>query len=73
MTPGVHLSASSDAGDQRYVSPSVAIHERGADMVIVGRGVTRHGDNDQVILASDWLIQRLILCSDWLTRCSGQC
>ena len=49
MTPGVHLSESSDAGDQRYVSPRVAVHERGADIVIVGRGVTNHGDSDQVL------------------------
>ena len=51
MTPGVHLSESSDTGDQRYVSPRVATMERGADLVIVGRGVTNSGDNDQVLQA----------------------
>ena len=44
MTPGVHLASESDGGDQRYVSPATAVRERGADLVIVGRGVTRAQD-----------------------------
>jgi len=44
LTPGVHLSASGDGGDQRYVSPRSAVLERGADIVIVGRGITRASD-----------------------------
>ena len=40
MTPGVHRAVAGDGGDQRYVTPSKAILERGADIVIVGRGVT---------------------------------
>ena len=31
-------------GDQRYVSPRCAILERGADIVIVGRGITAASD-----------------------------
>lgn len=45
MTPGVHRAVAGDGGDQRYVTPSKAILERGADIVIVGRGVT--GELDQ--------------------------
>ena len=40
MTPGVHRAVAGDGGDQKYVTPSKAIMERGADIVIVGRGVT---------------------------------
>jgi len=40
LTPGVHLSESSDAGDQRYTSPDDAVRKLGADVVIVGRGIT---------------------------------
>jgi len=45
MTPGVHLAVAGDGGDQRYVTPRQAVMERGADIVIVGRGVT--GEVDQ--------------------------
>ena len=51
MTPGVNISVTSDAGDQRYVSPRSAVVERGADLIIVGRGVTRAGERDQVLEA----------------------
>ena len=44
MTPGVHLQESSDGGDQRYVTPEVAVLTRGADIIIVGRGVTQARD-----------------------------
>jgi len=40
MTPGVHRCVAGDGGDQRYVTPTKAVLERGADIVIVGRGVT---------------------------------
>ena len=39
MTPGVHLADSSDSGDQRYTSPGQAVLEKGADLVIAGRGI----------------------------------
>jgi len=45
MTPGVNLVVAGDGGDQRYVTPKQAVMERGADIVIVGRGVT--GEEDQ--------------------------
>ena len=40
LTPGVHLSQDGDFTDQRYVSPTAAVLERGADVIIVGRGIT---------------------------------
>lgn len=40
MTPGVHLDESGDSLGQKYISPAQAVLERGADIVIVGRGVT---------------------------------
>ena len=44
FTPGVHLDASGDNLGQQYVSPEKAVKERGADIVIVGRGITEAGD-----------------------------
>ena len=44
MTPGVHISVDSDGSDQRYVTPHTAVMDRGADVVIVGRGVTQAPD-----------------------------
>jgi len=39
MTPGVHLAESCDSGDQRYTSPAEAVKDKGADLIIVGRGI----------------------------------
>ena len=39
LTPGVHMAEASDKGDQRYTSPHQAVKEKGADLVIVGRGI----------------------------------
>ena len=44
MTPGVHLADSSDSGDQRYTSPDQAVLEKGADLVIAGRGICAYTD-----------------------------
>ena len=44
FTPGVSLTASSDSLGQRYVRPGVAIKERGADVIIVGRAITKSAD-----------------------------
>jgi len=44
LTPGVHLSASQDGRDQRYVTPRSAVLDRGADVIIVGRGITGASD-----------------------------
>lgn len=44
FTPGVQFESSGDGLGQQYVSPEVAIKERGADIVIVGRGVTNDAD-----------------------------
>jgi len=40
LTPGVHLSQEGDSKDQRYTSPKQAVMEKGADIIIVGRGIT---------------------------------
>ena len=44
FTPGVNLSSSGDSLGQKYVSPEQAVIDRGADVVIVGRGVTGADD-----------------------------
>ncbi|XP_043200539.1 uridine 5'-monophosphate synthase-like [Amphibalanus amphitrite] len=44
LTPGVSLVSTADGHGQQYSSPERAVGERGADVVIVGRGVTRAED-----------------------------
>jgi uridine monophosphate synthetase len=49
MTPGVKIN---DAGNseglgQQYISPESAVVTRGADVIIVGRGVTHAADPAQ--------------------------
>lgn len=44
FTPGVHLDDSNDKFDQSYTTPSQAIKEKGADVIIVGRGITKAAD-----------------------------
>lgn len=39
MTPGVHLENSGDSLGQQYLSPKIALTEKGADLIIVGRGI----------------------------------
>jgi uridine monophosphate synthetase len=42
--PSVHLTDPNDEFDQVYTTPSRAIKEKGADIIIVGRGITRSND-----------------------------
>ena len=44
MTPGVKLEQKSDNLGQQYNSPEKAICEKGADVIIVGRGITEADD-----------------------------
>ena len=43
LVPGVHLTQTRDLSDQRYVTPEEA-KNRGADIIIVGRGITSSED-----------------------------
>ncbi|KAK7084401.1 hypothetical protein SK128_005110 [Halocaridina rubra] len=44
FTPGVQSGCTSDVLGQQYVTPRAAVLERGADVVIVGRGITKSDD-----------------------------
>ena len=41
LTPGVNMASKGDSLGQQYVTPTNAVLERGADVIIVGRGITR--------------------------------
>lgn len=40
MTPGVKMDSKKDSLGQQYDSPECAVLKKGADIIIVGRGIT---------------------------------
>lgn len=48
LTPGVNLEDSNDKLDQSYTTPKQAIQKKGADIIIVGRGICRSKDPSKV-------------------------
>lgn len=50
LTPGVQMEAKQDALGQQYHTPEHAIGQLGADIVVVGRGITKSSDPSTVAL-----------------------
>lgn len=44
MTPGVQYNKTTDGLGQQYTTPHVAVVDKGADVIIVGRGITQAED-----------------------------
>lgn len=44
MTPGIQMDTAGDSLGQQYCAPSTAVSERGADVIIVGRGIVKSKD-----------------------------
>ena len=50
FTPGVHLAAKGDDKGQTYNSPRTAFMQRGADFIIVGRGIYQNPNPQQAAM-----------------------
>ncbi|CAH2001544.1 unnamed protein product [Acanthoscelides obtectus] len=44
LTPGVQIDNKSDDVDQQYNSPEIVVTEKGCDIAVVGRGITKAAD-----------------------------
>ena len=40
LVPGININSKNDSSDQKYITPQEAM-KRGADILIVGRGITK--------------------------------
>jgi orotidine-5'-phosphate decarboxylase len=51
MTPGVKIddSGATEGPGQQYATPQSAVVTKGADVIIVGRGITHHSDPAAVV------------------------
>jgi uridine monophosphate synthetase len=47
MTPGIQMASKGDHLGQQYHTPYHAIHEKGADIAIVGRGIFQHSQPEK--------------------------
>ena len=68
MMPGVSLKSKGDSLGQNYVSVEDAILKRGADVIIVGRGIT--SCNNDVVMIENAKEYKQLGWNSYLKRCA---